>query len=531
MSSESKPWLNWPLTLPQGKIAYHGQDATQYAEYKALHNREFLTKMTKEIRQNVVNQVRTAAKAKLNLESTNGVAIVVMGGKSGDWELYCSDTDKAVFRQESFFMHLFQVNEPDLFGIIDLSGENDDGKGHSVLALPFLPASASRWNGEPKPISYYTTTYGFDDAFICTTPEGSSSPITDYLKQRNIHTILTIYGQNTDSGSFTKTTAVFDGIEQFNVDKSVLHRELSLLQSVKTDMEIEYLRHCCNMSARAHTFVMANIKPCMTELQCEALFTAYCAFYGGSRANAYTCICGANQHGSILHYGHAAYPNAGVLTDGDMIVLDMGGEYCGYATDLTRSYPVNGKFTEQQKAIFNIVRKAQLAVYDEIKPDASWPDLHRLAEKVVIEGLIEVGVLCGSVDDCVTNFVAQMFMPHGLGHLLGLNVHGVGGMIDCEKPCAPGVCWLRLGRKLEKNMVVTVEPGLYFNLSWINDVLKTQPHLEQFVNREKLEEYRNFGGVRLEDDIVVTADGYDLLTGAWPSTVEEIEEVCKLRYQ
>jgi len=522
MSITDKPWANWPLTLPEGKILPHGQDPKSYAEYKKINDQEFLTRMTAEIRLNAYNALRKACVERLNVNPDDGVAVVLAGGVAADWELYCSDTDKDVFRQEAFFRHLFQVNEADLYGMIDIS--NPAGP-FSALGVPFLPQSASRWNGEPKTSEYYCKTYGFDDSFIATTPEGSSSPVTDYLTKRNIKTILVLYGQNSDSGLFTKTTARFDGIDTFTIDKTILYRELSLLQSVKTDMEIEFLRHCCNMSARAHTFVMANIHKCMTELQCEALFTAYCAFYGSSRANAYTCICGSNHRGAILHYPY----NSGRLADGDMIVLDMGGEYHGMATDLTRSYPINGKFTQQQREIYNIVRAAQLAVFDEIRPGAFWPDLHKLSERVIIEGLHKIGLFQGDVEECKKNHVAQLIYPHGLGHLMGHNVHCVGGYIDCpEKENTPGVCWLRLGRKLEKNMVLTVEPGIYFNFSWIRDCLEENPHLKPFVNMEKLEEYRQFGGVRLEDNIAVTADGYELLTGEWPSTPEEIEAVCAL---
>lgn len=522
----SNPWAQWPLSLQQ-KQNDRIIDPTSYPEYKALHDRAFLTSLTKEVRTKAVQDIRTAYKKTYNVETTDGVAIVLMGGKQADWELYCTDTDKATFRQESYFMHLFQLNEPDVFGIIDLSEAHADGE--AVLAVPYLPESAARWNGDAKPLEFYTREYGMDKTILATDPAtDSTTPIADELKARGITTVLVLKGQNSDSGLMTKTTAQFDGMDAFKIDSTTfLHHQLSLLQSIKTPLEVEYLRRACQMSARAHAFVMANIKPCMTELQCEALFQSYCMYYGGARAMAYTCICGSGPNGAVLHYGHAAHPNSRALQDGDMIVLDMGGEYNGYATDLTRSYPVNGKFTKNQATIFNIVRKAQLEVYAQIKPGACWRALHRLSERVIVEGLIEMGVLTGSVEQCMDVFMASLFLPHGLGHLLGLPVHGPGGYADCEpKSCEPGLCWLRLGRKLEAGMVVTVEPGLYFNKPWIMSQLEKKPEMMALVNMEELQKWFEFGGVRLEDDILVTADGYEMLTGEWPSTIEDIEEVC-----
>lgn len=521
----STPWNNWPLTLKQGDV-----DPTSFPEYKAIHDRAFLSKMTKQIRQTAIQQIRQAYKKEYNVTSTDGIAIVLMGGSSSDWELYCTDTDKAVFRQEPMFMHLFQLNEPDLYGIIDLTETNDiDNNGYTILGVPFLPLSASRWNGAQKSTEYYSSTYGMDKTIISIDPTtNTTQPIYSELKTRNIHTVLVVLGMNSDSGLMTKTTAKFHQMEEFIINNTnFLHQQLSLLQSIKTELEIEYLRHCCNMSARAHTFVMANIHTCMTELQCESLFTSYCMFYGGSRANAYTCICGSGPNGSILHYGHAAHPNSKLLDHSkDMIVLDMGGEYEGYATDLTRSYPVSGKFTERQKTIYNIVRKAQLAVYDCIKPGVSWPQLHRLSERVILEGLIEIGLIKVDLQKAIDLFLGSLFLPHGLGHLLGLPVHGYGGYIGCSRSSEPGLCWLRLGRNLEKNMVITVEPGIYFNQEWIMSELNTKPEMLDCINMDMLATFWDFGGIRLEDDLVVTENGYELLTGEWPSTVEEIEAVC-----
>ncbi len=338
--------------------------------------------------------------------------------------------------------------------------------------------------------------------------------------------ILVLKGVNTDSGSVTATTANFEGIKSFTVDETMLHPVLSELRAIKTDKEIEHLRRACRMSAQAHVYVMRHIKPGMTELQCEALFKAYAGYFGASRHMAYTCICGAGPNGAVLHYGHAGYPNDKLLEDGDMIVLDMGAEYSGYTTDLTRSYPVNGVFSEDQKAIHAAVYEAQQAVYALLKPGVSWPDMHRVAERVIITHLLKLGVLTnGTVDELVVAHMASVFMPHGLGHLLGLNVHDVGGYHHGEsRSSEPGLCWLRCGRKLEKGMVLTVEPGVYFNEPWIRKSMRN-PDQAKYIDEKVLERFFKFGGVRLEDDVVITEDGYENLSGPWPTTDAEIAAV------
>jgi Xaa-Pro dipeptidase len=241
---------------------------------------------------------------------------------------------------------------------------------------------------------------------------------------------------------------------------------------------------------------------------------------------AYTCICGAGPNGAILHYGHAGRPNDRYLVDGDQMVLDMGAEYSGYTTDLTRSYPINGKFSDDQKMIHNAVYAAQQAVYAAMKPGVQWTDMHRLSERVILQHLLNAGLLQnGTVDEMMAVNVASYFMPHGLGHLLGMNVHDVGGYPNGQsRSSEPGLCWVRCGRKLEQGMVLTVEPGIYFNEPWVRKALKND-QVKKFINEDVLNRFWNFGGCRLEDDIVVTENGCENLSGAWPTSVQEIEAV------
>ena len=135
---------------------------------------------------------------------------------------------------------------------------------------------------------------------------------------------------------------------------------------------------------------MRHIKAGMTERQLESLFKGWTYFYGGARHQAYECICGSGNHGSILHYGHSGYPNDKCIKNNETVVLDMGSEYMGYATDITCSYPVNGQFNEKQKIIHNAVYQAQLAVLQNLKPGIKWTDMHRLAEKIICQHLFQV---------------------------------------------------------------------------------------------------------------------------------------------
>jgi Xaa-Pro dipeptidase len=203
----------------------------------------------------------------------------------------------------------------------------------------------------------------------------------------------------------------------------------------------------------------------------------------------------------------------------------MGAEFNGYATDITRSYPVNGKFTPDQQIVHNAVVAAQQAVIQAMKPGVYWPDMHELAEKVILEHLLRAGLLHnGTVEDFQKAFLGAVFMPHGLGHLLGMAVHDVGGYLPgtTRDRSKPGVSYLRMGRKLEAGMFITVEPGVYFNDPTLDKAL-ANPEQAKYINVDVLQRFRGTGGCRMEDDVLVTKDGAENLT-ILPTTVAEIEE-------
>ncbi|KAK3914010.1 Xaa-Pro dipeptidase [Frankliniella fusca] len=296
---------------------------------------------------------------------------------------------------------------------------------------------------------------------------------------------------------------------------------------IKTPLELEVIRYVVGVSSEAHVRVMKSVVPGMMEYQCEAIFKQHVYQHGGCRHVSYTCICCSGANGAVLHYGHGGAPNDCGLMDGGMCLFDMGANYYGYAADITCSFPVNGKFTHDQKFIYNAVLKANRAVMNSAKPGVSWVDLHRLANEILLRELIAGGLLRGEVKDMIHAGLGAVFQPHGLGHLMGLDVHDVGGYLDKDppRPTEPGFNKLRTARVLEAGMVLTIEPGCYF-VDHLLDAALADPIKKAFLVEERLAHFRNFGGVRIEDDVLITETGCENLTQV-PRTVEEIETVMK----
>uniref|UniRef100_A0A3Q1HE09 Xaa-Pro dipeptidase n=1 Tax=Anabas testudineus TaxID=64144 RepID=A0A3Q1HE09_ANATE len=436
------------------------------------------------------------------LKAKDGVVpqsvVVLQGGEQK--QRYCTDTD-LVFRQESFFHWAFGVTEPDCFGAIDV------GSGKSMLFVPKLPESYATWMGEIFPKEHFKDKYAVDEVH--------------YTCDVSLSVLVFTRGQNTDSGSICRE-ASFEGISQFQVNNTLLHPVIVECRLIKTDMELEVLRYTNRISSEAHKVVMKNVKPGKKEYEMESLFQHYCYTKGGMRHTSYTCICGTGHNSSVLHYGHAGAPNDKTIMDGDMCLFDMGGEYYCYTSDITCSFPANGKFTPDQRAVYEAVFKSSRAVMAAIKPGVKWTDMHRLTDRVHLEELVKIGILSGSVEDMLKVHLGSVFMPHGLGHLLGIDVHDVGGYPEgVERVDEPGLRSLRMGRLVKERMVLTVEPGIYF-INHLLDQALANPAQSCFINNEVLARFRGFGGVRIEDDIAVTADGVELLTCV-PRTVEEIE--------
>ncbi|HEY0963900.1 MAG TPA: M24 family metallopeptidase, partial [Pseudomonadales bacterium] len=270
----------------------------------------------------------------------------------------------------------------------------------------------------------------------------------------------------------------------------VLDHLLHEMRLLKSKAEIDVMRESGQIAVRAHKRAMQVCKPGMFEYEIEAEFM-HEFFRSGCTAPAYTSIVAGGANACILHYNE----NNQKLHDGDLLLIDAGCEFQYYASDITRTFPVNGKFTPEQKAIYELVLKAQLDAIETVKPGAHWDDPHNMTVKVLTEGLVALGLLKGEVPALIESGAYREFYMHRAGHWLGMDVHDVGDYkIDGK--------W----RQLEPGMVMTVEPGLYIS-----------------PNNMNVEERWRGIGVRIEDDVAVTRSGYEVLTAGLPKTVQEIE--------
>ena len=299
----------------------------------------------------------------------------------------------------------------------------------------------------------------------------------------------------------------------------------ALQTGYKTALEVGLMRYTHWVSCMAHVEVMRTCRPGMMEYQLESLFQHHTYTHGGCRHMSYTCICACGPNPAVLHYGHGGRPNNRLLEPGDMALLDMGAEYHCYASDITCSYPIGGSFTADQRLVFGAVLDAQVAVIGAMRPGISWVDMHTLAWRAVLSALRGGGVVKGDVDEMVAAGLGAVFMPHGLGHLIGLDTHDVGGYLskDPPRPAARGLSKLRTARVLAAGQVLTVEPGCYF-IDALLDPALADAATARFLDEGVLKRFRGFGGVRLEDVVAVTDDGVDNYT-LCPRTVEEIEGV------
>uniref|UniRef100_A0A8C0GFS4 Xaa-Pro dipeptidase n=1 Tax=Chelonoidis abingdonii TaxID=106734 RepID=A0A8C0GFS4_CHEAB len=295
-----------------------------------------------------LNRKRLCDRLRENKDVQKNAIVLMQGGEEA--QRYCTDTG-IVFRQESYFHWTFGVTEPDCYGAIDV----DTGK--SIVFVPKLPESYAVWMGKIHPPEYFRKKYAVDEVHYKDEVTHSDSSF-HLLLQR---------GVNTDSGNISRE-ASFEGISQFNVNNKILHPEIAECRVIKTDMELEVLRYTNKISSEAHKEVMKAIKVGMKEYEMESLFQHYCYTRGGMRHTSYTCICGSGNNSSVLHYGHAGAPNDKTIEDGDLCLFDMGGEYYCYASDITCTFPANGKFTPDQRVIYEAVLKSSRAVMKAIKP-------------------------------------------------------------------------------------------------------------------------------------------------------------------
>jgi Xaa-Pro aminopeptidase len=264
------------------------------------------------------------------------------------------------------------------------------------------------------------------------------------------------------------------------------------MRVLKTPEELEIMQRSADIAAEAHVQAMKFARPGMKEYEVEALIERIFRERGAA-GPSYTSIVGAGANATVLHYIN----NDGELRDGDLVLIDAGAEYRGYASDITRTFPINGRYTNPQREIYDLVLKAQKQCVEMVRPGVTHEQLKQHSIRVLTEGMVELGLLKGDSEELIKEKKHEQFYMHGLGHMLGIDVHDVGRYWYGQE-----------SRALEPGVVMTVEPGLY-----ISPDTKDIP-----------EKYLGIG-VRIEDDVLCTANGPRVLTTGVPKEAEEIEEL------
>ncbi|MCF7531459.1 Xaa-Pro aminopeptidase [Pseudomonas petrae] len=391
-----------------------------------------------------------------------------------------------VYRQDSDFQYLSGFPEPEAV-IVLIPGRE---YGEYVLFCRERNPERELWDGLRAGQDGAMREYGADDAF----------PITDIddILPGLIEGRDRVYSSMGSNPEFDRHV-----MEWINVIRSKAHlgaqppKEFVALDHLLHDMrlyksaaEVKVMREAAQISARAHVRAMQASRAGLYEFSLEAELD-YEFRKGGAKMPAYGSIVASGRNACILHYQENDAP----LKDGDLVLIDAGCEIDCYASDITRTFPVSGKFSPEQKAIYEVVLKSQEAAFAAIKPGNHWNQAHEATVRVITEGLVELGLLRGAVDELIAAEAYKAFYMHRAGHWLGMDVHDVGEY-------KVGGEW----RVLEAGMALTVEPGIYVSPD----------------NQTVAKKWRGIG-VRIEDDVVVTKKGCEILTSDVPKTVAEIE--------
>jgi Xaa-Pro aminopeptidase len=392
------------------------------------------------------------------------------------------------FRAESNFYYLTGFREPDAVAVL----VPDRKQGEFILFCREKDPEMETWHGRRAGLEGACEYYGADDAF----PIEDIGDIVPGLMENKERVFYSMgldkeFDQNVmrwvnQIRDRSRTGVTAPG--EFVALDHLIHE----MRLFKSKAEIKAMRRAAEISVGAHIRAMKAVHPGATEYQIEAEIL-HEFMHNGARSSAYPSIVGGGENGCILHYTE----NDAVLNDNELLLIDAGAEYDCYASDITRTFPINGKFSKAQRQIYELVLAAQRAAIKTVKPGAHWNEPHEAAVKVLTAGLVELGILKGKVNQHLLDETYKTFYMHRTGHWLGMDVHDVGDYKVAGE-------W----RMLEPGMVLTVEPGLYFTAG-------TKGLARKWWNI----------GIRIEDDVLVTADGCEVLSAGAPKTVEEIEEV------
>ncbi len=430
-----------------------------------------------------INECKRRRKKLMDLIGSDSIAIIPTAS------VHIRNRDvEFPFRPDSDFYYLTAYPEPE--AVVVLIPDREEGE--FLIFCRERDAEMETWHGRRAGLDGAMETYGADDAF----PIEDMDEILPGLIEGHDRVFYNMgRDQQFDQRVLgwvnqirNKSRSGVNAPEEFIALNHFLHE----MRLYKSSHEIKLMRKAAQIAAAGHRRAMQYCRPGMNEFQIESELL-YEFMRQGSRTPAYPSIVGGGANGCILHYTE----NKDLLNDGDLLLIDAGAEYEGYASDITRTFPVNGNFNKAQRQAYDLVLAAQYAAIEQVKPGNHWNDPHDAAVKVLTEGMVELGILKGNVERLLEEHTYRKYYMHRTGHWLGMDVHDVGDYkLEDE--------W----RMLEPGMVLTVEPGIYLPAE----------------SNGLANKWFNIG-IRIEDDVLVTKDGYEVLSKDVPKEADEIMEL------
>jgi Xaa-Pro aminopeptidase len=419
------------------------------------------------------------------------------------------------FRQDSNFLYYFGVDRPGFAATIDIDNNLETLFGIDNTIEEIV------WTGPQPFVNDYAEMVGVKRA---TTTEKLTEQIIGAIKKgRKIHFLPQYRTEN------IMQLAFISGLKPKNVNdyaSEKLVKAVVAQRSIKSSEEIAEIDEAVDIAAKMHLAAMKMVKPETDERKIAGMIEGIALSLGYGLS--FRPIVSIN--GQILHNPY--YENK--MKVNDLLVNDSGAESkLHYASDITRTIPVGGKFTDKQKEIYQIVLKTETNAINAVRPGITNKELHLSAAKDIASGLTEIGLMFGNPEEAVSAGAHTLFFPHGLGHMLGLDVHDMEGLGEeyvgydetVNRSDEFGLKYLRLAKTLQSGYVFTIEPGIYF-IPELIDMWKSQNRFPEFINYDMLDNYTNFGGIRIEDDVLVTEDGNRLLgSKPIPKSVDEVEAI------
>ena len=384
--------------------------------------------------------------------------------------IYADSTRPSSQRQRRFFFYMTGVPLADSQVVYDIETSK------LTLFIPPIDPEHVMWAGLPPSPEEILAKYDVDEVKYTTELNAALAHVSTGKKT----TVFAIPEQVSDHVSF---------LEFEDKNFSILKKAIEDTRVVKDDYEIALIAKANEISSAAHKLVLEKVNKVENESELEAAFLGYCVSKG-AKEQAYHSIVASGRSAATLHYIPNDAPMGGKLN----LLLDAGAEWRCYASDITRTFPINGKFSPESRAIYDLVLKMQLECIAMLKEGVLWDDVHLLAHKIAIDGLLALGVLKGDKEAILKQRTSNAFFPHGLGHYLGMDTHDTGGNPNYSDP-DPMFRYLRVRGALPAGSVITVEPGVYFSEFLIAPYLKDPEH-SRYIDQDVLEKYWDVGGVR-----------------------------------